>query len=163
MDKYTASNGLTVAVDEERVHIETPARPTSPIWLRSDEQDALREFFRAEEDARLGRWRWNDYVVYHHGEWLTLVHELDGTKDRISVEWARNQVTDDPSRANVQYAAIAWAQAHPEQSYTVAEWVAKAMYEDGQDGRAWEGVEPNEKPAWLALAEAAISKYEEIR
>lgn len=72
MTEFTASNGVGVDLnDDEQIIFDVPNRPTSPIWMRPQETEALAEYFRAQEDKRLGRWRWpenTDYVVYRdHG------------------------------------------------------------------------------------------------
>lgn len=80
-DNFTASNGIIIA------ELQDPKRWTINPLNRSTQVDifemqALREFFRAEEDERLGRWRWPgdcDYVVTpagNHHVWT--VHEPTG-------------------------------------------------------------------------------------
>ncbi len=76
-DKFTASNGGTVerlSNGRYTVTDNTPQRLNEiatvlgrTSYLDPAQIDTLREFFRAEEDERLGRWRWPenpDYVVY---------------------------------------------------------------------------------------------------
>jgi hypothetical protein len=64
MNEYTASNTATVQRFAESLEVKLFKSAT---WLTPWEVKAVREFFRAEEDERLGRWRWPenpDYVVY---------------------------------------------------------------------------------------------------
>ncbi|QPE05285.1 hypothetical protein IT882_04230 [Microbacterium schleiferi] len=82
MNDFTASNGIGVEInDEEQIVFAVPNRPTSPVWMKPDERVALREFFRAEEDERLGRWRWPEnpeYVVYRADDDARVLHEPSG-------------------------------------------------------------------------------------
>lgn len=65
MDTFTASNGITVYVrDGGTVQFQHGTREASngllQIYPHSEWWETLRQFFRAEEDERLGRWRWPD-------------------------------------------------------------------------------------------------------
>lgn len=65
-DKFVASNGMTVGIDQFGVGFFT-SKPHGFMTLAEDEMRAMREFFRAERDEELGRWRWPenpDYVIY---------------------------------------------------------------------------------------------------
>lgn len=93
MNDFTASNGIGVRLDHRDLDIKNTLD-----WIGicgGVVVDALREFFRAEEDERLGRWRWPenpDYVVYGFKPGMLLlrvVDESDGT--------ARNYYRDDMS------------------------------------------------------------------
>lgn len=74
----------------------------------------LREFFRAEEDERLGRWRWPedpDYLVYPESispVVVRVVRESTGVQQAISRAKAGHQ------RTAMQQAARAYFDAHPE-------------------------------------------------
>lgn len=63
--EFKASNGVRVRIDNPYLDLHTGWN-----WKavgRSEETQALREFFQAERDEELGRWRWPenpDYVVY---------------------------------------------------------------------------------------------------
>lgn len=62
MSEFTASNGIPVRSCEGVHTIEV-----NGVFVRDDLAQALREFFQAERDAELGRWRWPEnpeYVVY---------------------------------------------------------------------------------------------------
>ncbi|MBC8726083.1 hypothetical protein F6X37_32465 [Paraburkholderia sp. 31.1] len=64
MNEFTASNGVTirytVGIDGAKRLIGTSPRPSGDEWTEATASpegiEALREFFRAEEDKRLGRW-----------------------------------------------------------------------------------------------------------
>lgn len=68
MNTFTASNEIVVkSYEDNRIEIKCSGFAASTHDLSVSEAEALREFFRAEEDERLGRWRWPenpDYVVY---------------------------------------------------------------------------------------------------
>jgi hypothetical protein len=75
VNEYTATNGVNVTVDVENLTFESDAY-SHTTSLFGEHIDALREFFRAEEDERLGRWRWPenpDYVVYPESDGLHAV------------------------------------------------------------------------------------------
>ncbi|WP_347975688.1 hypothetical protein [Microbacterium sp. ProA8] len=63
MNEYTARNGVKVEWDGDTLKVDTLAY--FDRW--GTHYPALTEFFRAEEDERLGRWRWPenpDFVMY---------------------------------------------------------------------------------------------------
>lgn len=110
MNTFTASNGITLTRDESgRVSAST-------FSLTKESARALAEFFRAEEDERLGRWRWpenSDYVVYvpHQGApAVTVVNEFGGCSAQVT----RNGVADRPNGQFFFEAARAYFDAHPE-------------------------------------------------
>lgn len=118
MNDFTASNGIGVEInDEEQIVFAVGNRPITPIWTNSSELKALREFFRAEEDERLGRWRWPDnpaIVIYRYSEtYVRVVREDDGTGEdfyRSGVEANRGRsFPSDNLRAAMWY-----FDAHPE-------------------------------------------------
>lgn len=65
MSEFTASNGVTIrymaGIDGAVRLIGTSLRPSGDEWTDATASpegiEALREFFRAEDDKRLGRWR----------------------------------------------------------------------------------------------------------
>lgn len=68
---FTASNGKRIEVLSDGQLCIAQSMPSSPLehrtWAGPDDTQALREFFQAERDASLGRWRSKehpDYVVY---------------------------------------------------------------------------------------------------
>lgn len=118
MSKFTASNGIGVEINEdEQIIFEVPNRPTTPIWVTNGEIDALREYIIAQEDKRLGRWRWPEspsLVVYAwNPNWVNVVNENDGDAAqhrRQDVDAAR----DRNFIAITEAAARAYFDAHPE-------------------------------------------------
>lgn len=106
MNDFTASNGVTVKiVDDEQVIFTVPNRTTVPVWLHAGEIAALREFFRAEEDERLGRFRQGEFVVYPDGEdtlgyrHVVTVWEKNGRRDSIYENNIPNTVYGAAARA----------------------------------------------------------------
>ncbi|MCC4266279.1 hypothetical protein [Microbacterium schleiferi] len=123
MNDFTASNGIGVEInDEEQIVFAVGNRPITPIWTNSSELKALREFFRAEEDERLGRWRYPenpDYVVYLRpdGQVMVLVESSGQTVYRYRGE--ADELRDMRSRDGKDImpatrAAEAYFDAHPE-------------------------------------------------
>ncbi len=135
MNTFTASNGGSVErltsgrytvtdVTRERLNeIATVLGRT--VYLEPGHIDALREFFRAEEDKRLGRWRWPetpDYVVYPDSarKYITqpaviVVNETDGATSycgRTGMYQASGAGAEDEL---IEAAARAYFDAHPEQ------------------------------------------------
>lgn len=110
MNDFTASNGIRVWIESDVLHADHPA---DYFDTQTDGSiQALREFFRAEEDERLGRWRWPenpDYVAYpQRDESVLVVHEPDG----LGGEFERGEVRDvEPIEL---LAARAYFNAHPE-------------------------------------------------
>lgn len=140
MSNFVASNGISVEInDDEQIIFEVPNRPTSPIWVSNGEIDALREYIIAQEDKRLGRWRWPEnpnYVVYPVGEGLVDVLRESGVSDQTrgpgreqgisrekAVEWDRDYTQ------NFYKAARAFFDAHPE---------PKPAWCEAQPGEFWE-------------------------
>jgi hypothetical protein len=69
VNEYTASNGARIVKGFDAGTWFTIDMSTvdNTVKLAGVHVEALREFFRAEEDERLGRWRWPenpDYLVY---------------------------------------------------------------------------------------------------
>lgn len=88
MNTFTASNGILIKDQEAGLTVVCSGGREDHV-LTPSESNALREFFRAEEDERLGRWRWPedpDYVVttsdqFRAGEregWAIFTHEPTG-------------------------------------------------------------------------------------
>jgi hypothetical protein len=110
MNNFTASNGIGVRLDGRDLDIKNT---TGWFGLCGDHVvDALREFFRAEEDERLGRWRWPEnpeYVVYPKGDGVVLAaSEASGH----CVEAVRAQANH--TQTGLHRAARAYFDAHPE-------------------------------------------------
>lgn len=70
MNDFTASNGRTIELGKDRYVIRDQYNLNALAkfdYLDEDDMQALREFFQAEADERLGRWRspqWEHFVVY---------------------------------------------------------------------------------------------------
>jgi len=154
MDTYTASNGIriNVAADLSGEKYLTGTRLSgggcpdvypaqTHATASEDGMTALREFFRAEEDERLGRWRWSenpDYVVYR---WaadpprrnVRGVTVLSETIPRGYTVWEDNVDTlygtsvNEEARKAARDAARAYFDAHPE----------KRPWHDAKAGEVW--------------------------
>lgn len=67
MDKFTASNGITVERNENGDVVTSLGADARSIFMKDGTARALDEFFRDEDDERLGRWRSPEdsrFVVY---------------------------------------------------------------------------------------------------
>ena len=92
MIKFLASNGIYIVAEDD--HLKVTATDDRVRYLLRDSTIALREFFLAERDAELGRWRSKEhpeYVVYpkHDGSVLVV---LEGAGEgayhyRVAVEY----------------------------------------------------------------------------
>ena len=118
MNDFTASNGVRVRLQDRDLDVSPPNASGSGHlgWMGLAGGyiiDALREFFRAEEDERLGRWRFpeKDYmVVYADESELHVVDERDGAAVTFSRECRRKGAPLDRFHA----AAAGWLDAHPD-------------------------------------------------
>lgn len=74
MDEFTASNGFEVIVRKTgtELMVKEPGG-FAVLHLSAGKTTALREFFRAEEDERLGRWR-----SVASPEWTAVVQSVSG-------------------------------------------------------------------------------------
>lgn len=162
MNEYTASNGLRVARHEKDYlgfaiydgGINTLANSYS--HLNSSEMQAPREFFRAEEDERLGRWRWPEnpnYVVYPYTD--DLVRVLNETSPGADAPaFSRSEETTSWMSS---LAARAYFDAHPEPNPIPNEprtaWVDKYgtdVWHVGTDGVLRCVLNPSSDPAKYA-------------
>lgn len=142
MDKYTASNGATITTSDYG-SFKTAIIKTvdNEVNLAGVHVDALREFFRAEEDERLGRWRWPenpDYVVYPNAteDHLRAFGEgLDCVVLRESDGGMKGYVRREDDRART---AITWTYA------------ARAYFDAHPESKPWHGAKPGE--AWKLTA-----------
>lgn len=112
MNDFTASNGFRIEVnrsDPNRIAVVNAGGHLESV-LAPDRMHALREFFQAEADERLVRWRWPenpDYVVYPRVDHVAVVNEKSGNA---------LQATRDQAEINTGLcrAARAYFDAHPE-------------------------------------------------
>ncbi len=145
-DTFTASNGFTVDRDPKG-----EIRVNGFSFIADGAELALREFFRAEEDARIGRWRWAkrpEYVVYPSALYATpsdvdlvqVVNESNGQSHR-----ARR---DDQERlfGFFSEAGAAYFDAHPEPK----------PWHEAQVGDVWVLTVDGEERAVRALSDASI-------
>lgn len=112
MNEFTASNGVAIRIDGRDLDITAPHGTQWTALCGGHVVDALREFFRAEDDDRLGRWRWPenpDYVVYP-ATVKTRVRVLRET-GMGELEWVDK---GDSRSYEFCHAARAYFDAHPE-------------------------------------------------
>ena len=133
MDKYTASNGLTVHVRVGGTVQFTSDREESSgilqVFPGSEWWQALREFFRAEEDERLGRWRWPanpDWVVFppEERQGAFALNESTGEHGELA-RWEAELL--DPSDNPLFQALSGYFDAHPESK----------PWHDAKHGEVW--------------------------
>lgn len=101
---FTASNGIRVRLGEVgnvlAADVATGREHTAVGALYAD---AIREFFRHENDVRLGWWRWgkSDIVVrsvtVNETPYVRAVDEASGTFLTYEAKVVRGLVTDDPT------------------------------------------------------------------
>lgn len=135
MNDFTASNGVRIEVRRPSDH-----HPLTVVGLGliASSVVALREFFRAEEDERLGRWRWPenpDYVVYtmHLEDFERMFGpDLDAVilreSDGLSKGYCRSEDLGAGARWPHLDAARAYFDAHPE---------PKPAWHDAKPGEVW--------------------------
>ena len=140
MNDFTASNGYVVsdtALDAESTRVvvrDKSGENTLAVgyvsgndYLDGTDMQALREFFQAEEDARLGRWRWPE-----NPQWV-LYPDEDG--DVVALDESTGQSTSLLTRLTVGKfpnaqgcpAARAYFDAHPESK----------PWHDAKPGEVW--------------------------
>lgn len=125
MDKFTASNGVEVKRRRNEVVF------TGGMYIVAAEELAAREFFQAERDEALGRWRWpeNPNVV----AWASRrTNEKDVTVFDEAAGYVgyfeRADVTDAHfGEGLIRGAARAYFEAHPE----------RKPWEDAKPGEVW--------------------------
>jgi hypothetical protein len=138
MGDFTASNGVTIRKSggehddgystEIRVIFEgrNELLGEQYDYLDSWDIEALREFFRHEEDERLGRWRWPenpDYLVYPDSNgWVHVLRE----ENPLPISFTRELSEDIES--DFRKAAREFFNAHPEPKH---EW------HDAKPGELW--------------------------
>jgi hypothetical protein len=127
MKDFKSSNGVGVRIDDAG-DLDFHNRLGWNGLAGGKVVDALREFFRAEEDERLGRWRWpenQNYIVVPDGE-LGEVGVFDEEALDEARIYARESLTFE---GNFGGAAKAYFDAHPE---------PKPSWHDAKPGQVWE-------------------------
>jgi hypothetical protein len=120
VNEYTATNGVTVFPLERGMTFRFPDIGQSKWGINQEKVDALREFFRAEEDERLGRWRWPEKPEFIVFPSVAFQHPADSALVQVVNEangQSRSVRRDDPDRSLYGYfseAAEAYFDAHPE-------------------------------------------------
>lgn len=150
MSKFTASNGISVEInDDERITFQIDGVPTSPIWLSPGEMIALREYAIAEEDKRLGRWRWPenpDYIIYRRDRTATFA---DKRRARV-VNESNGDFMDTVEGSGLtgvfKDAARAYFDAHPEPK----------PWHEAVTGDVWELTTVNGEAAYVATGDRFI-------
>jgi len=114
MKDFTASNGTPVKLTDDGLLLLFEIDYTYPVTVaRGNDVEALREFFRAEEDERLGRWRWPESP-----QWVLYPDEDGGV---VALDESTGESTSTLSRLTVSAfpdtwgcpAARAYFDAHP--------------------------------------------------
>jgi hypothetical protein len=121
VNEYTASNGCAIKTGDRLPtdYIELTVEHSDDsdrlnTLLKPREWEALREFFRAEEDERLGRWRWPEnegYIVYPDARYPHLVTVID---ESTGLREFRSKSKAGHKRDNFERAAAAYFDAHRE-------------------------------------------------
>lgn len=131
-DIFTASNGIPVTCARDAQGVELLCTyekdGTYPLTnARGDDVVALREFFRAEEDARLGRWRWPA-----HPHWVCYPTENKGEvvvfNEDMPQYGSQTLSRGDDTWPWYRAAANAYFDAHPE---------PKPAWHDAKPGEVW--------------------------
>lgn len=151
MDKFEASNGGTVEVlangrmtvtDKTVVRLSENAERTGrTAYLDAEMVPTLREFFRAERDEELGRWRWpadSSYVAYPQApECVRVVDERSGISEVLYRSGDRRQPP--LATAGGMDVARAYFEAHPE----------RKPWHEAKEGEVWLLMFPNSTQAWF--------------
>lgn len=123
MSEFTASNGRTLSIDSRG----GAWLNLSAIRIAPDDLLLLREYVIAEQDERLGRWRWPenpDYVFYATPQGCRIIRESTGTH----FSWNRSWLTYEGIMQNESSAAArAYFDAHPEPK----------PWHEAKDGEIW--------------------------
>ena len=139
MKEFTASNGVSITIETTNAGTYLVGKkdrevPTRGVYADThamgsvDGIAALREFFRAEEDERLGRWRdpeRDSFVVYpQRSAGIIVLCEMTGTSRLFA---NRNDV-DSFRSSYLSPSAYAYFDAHPE---------PKPAWHDAKEGEVW--------------------------
>lgn len=125
MNEYTASNGYRVELNNGAGYVCNVAGHERHVFGRYS-IEAMREFFRAERDEELGRWRssaFTDYVVYSQGDGcIQVVNETNGFGSGLIAQEEVWSYT-----GNTHQVAAAYFEAHPE----------RKPWHDAKPGEVW--------------------------
>jgi hypothetical protein len=139
MNDFTATNDLTFRLGADGRSLlcsdtKDPGFQRAVTVAGARALDRLREYFRAEEDDRLGRWRWPEephYVVYHSRN-VNGDHKVLDERDGQGTLWGRDMAPAPAGSDHRESAARAYFDAHPER-------------------KPWHAAKPGE--AWLLVVE----------
>lgn len=116
MNEYTASNGVTVEWDAERgmFTLDSPSGPSQIYWFNAEDRRALSDYFQAERDAELDRWRDTEHperAVYRRVDnSLLILDETDGDHWTVRIDEIKDYDECHPVASTIR----AWLAAHPE-------------------------------------------------
>lgn len=127
MNDFTASNGYMVSVIHDN-HVElqnessentlAPEFVSGNDFLDMHDMQALREFFQAEADKRLGRWRDpadTVFVVYSGGAWDGVYSPIRVVAETNGASWLLDREDHEPNvPATVLAVSRRYFDAHPE-------------------------------------------------
>lgn len=152
MNDFTASNGVRITIDAEGDYRFRGGEKAFCVPKGGANEEALREMFRAEDDAALRRWRWPenpDFIVYSDGDdRVNVFYEPGGGSSSWDRADAALSVESDPQRA-----ALAYFDAHPESK----------PWHEAADGEVWAltGAGGLEQP-WRRVGDRWVSFSGEI-
>jgi hypothetical protein len=114
MNEYTASNGVKITRYTDS--LDAVDGDASAAWMAPRVVKALREFFRAEEDERLGRWRWpeNPEFVVYPGSLSMREAQVVSEEKGCWGQWSEAEAHRDAGRDRLSAAAVAYFDANPE-------------------------------------------------
>lgn len=117
MNAFTASNGITVFVrDGGTVQFQHGTREEScgilQLMPHSEWWQALREYFRAEEDERLGRWRFNENITARRDG--NLLHVTDHSTGKYSTYVVSSRSRYSIGDYGLDHVARAYFESHPD-------------------------------------------------
>lgn len=135
MNEYTASNDYMVRVRATGTELAVEGG-FGILHVSKERTQALREFFRAEEDERLGRFRHGEYVVYPDGE------DQLGNRHVVTV-WEKNGRRDSIYEDNI-----------PNTVYGAS---ARAYFDAHPEPKPWHNAKPGE--VWVLTVDGAESAF----
>ena len=124
MNDFVASNGIRIVAEND--HLKVTATDNRVRYLLQDSTVALREFFLAERDAELGRWRSKEHpdclVYFSFDGRVIVVNERNGVSSPV---YERGQF---PGTTGL-FAKIAleYFSSHPE----------RKPWHDAKEGESW--------------------------